>query len=85
MELVSELLDGITLAVCELALVLVKSPSFGNEILVTGKKCGWDVLKPPMQSTFYKLSSSGNSFDSYNLFLSKFSQQRCSEVQKNVC
>ena len=83
LDLVSELLNGMASAACPQA--LVSSPSFCEEILAIGKKHGWDLVKLPLQAIFSKMPSSGKSIDSYNRFISKFAQQPCSEVQKNLC
>ncbi len=82
-ELISKFLDVITASFFHSS--LIEYPSFCDEILSTGLKYGWDVLRSPLQAIFNKLSSSGNSVEKYCQFLYKLTRQFSSEVQKDVC
>ena len=64
---------------------LIGNVSFSNEILNSGKKLGWNVLRSPLQSMFDKISVDCKIIEDYSLFLFRISQQPFLEDQKDIC
>ena len=80
-ELVSKFLENIASSTCQTSLIV--NSSFSSEIVASGKKFGWNLLRSPLQSMVEKIPASD--VGKFCQFLYCISQQPCTDVQKDVC
>ena len=64
---------------------LIPVASFSEKVLIIGRSCGWNVLKPPLEASFRKLSAPGSKFIDYCKFLKRICGSQPSDAQKDVC
>ncbi len=81
-EMIAELLQVVSMALSNHS-DLVGSPSFSNEIIAIGNDHGWNMLAPPLQAIFNKLSASSCKIEKYFQFIRAIMQP--SSPQRDLC